>query len=768
MELTPQQVLELARKWQLDPVAEKQDLDQEDNKKISVLRNDELAQIQEITKLNVSQTDFNHAFGWIVAEGKILDFIEKEFQNQSNPELLEQLKREKDLADKKKTTWEKHHQKNQQRFQNKTSEEEIKTLTDQNFKDELTPQQAQPTGGKREIPRETANVSTKTSPERRLTKVQVGVHGGIGWVDWLRHPIATFKDWWGNRKIISGINQLSGLGKTNVLSGVGKVNVLSGTGKKAVVGTVAKTGFKAALTKLGAFIPTGVTQAIAIASTAKDIIDKFIPKELQEKLKDLWSKLQIGAAGLAVWLLMNWGALIGGVVGGIIGASAGALIAPFLGPLAPLAPVIGSSLGFTVGAFVGYSLQGIASSILGLGGGSAAGGVITGAGAAPVIPATISVGGFTLPAGLSTAASSFGALLSGTGLPTITLFGVGGGVGLVSIFTALTVITVGATQQPEVKTSGGPKIAISVKSEVDKKVLANNSKDFIKYKVIITSQSDKDVEISAPAAKETLQNTKNTNLPLPKNLNPYPSKITPGGSVTINYQDYEISDDFNNSDLVFAISVTVGTETETASSLTRIGNPTVNNDWPFGYPTSGRIARFEDDPEHRGTFFNSSGGRYWVTGGIDIINAGGTPVYSTVNGTVIYSGFDYGDSTRTATSCSLPSGYVLTLPFNYCAVGGVVIVKSGNYIVSFLHLREQGLAKGTVTKGQIIGYMYDNPLPTSDTHHLHYQILLNGANVPFGANANNSGAPCTPEKIWPEIATKKTISQDGPGPFVCQ
>lgn len=103
-----------------------------------------------------------------------------------------------------------------------------------------------------------------------------------------------------------------------------------------------------------------------------------------------------------------------------------------------------------------------------------------------------------------------------------------------------------------------------------------------------------------------------------------------------------------------------------------------------------------------------------------------------------------------------------------CAVGGVVIVKSGNYIVSYLHLQNNHLATGDIHKGDTIGYMYPEALPTSDAPHVHYQVLLNGANVPFGSSANGSTAPCTPQKILPEIATEKTVTQDGSGPFVCQ
>jgi murein DD-endopeptidase MepM/ murein hydrolase activator NlpD len=136
---------------------------------------------------------------------------------------------------------------------------------------------------------------------------------------------------------------------------------------------------------------------------------------------------------------------------------------------------------------------------------------------------------------------------------------------------------------------------------------------------------------------------------------------------------------------------------------------------------------------------------------MDIINPGGTPVYSTVEGEVIYSGWDNGDPTRTCQDYIDP-----VPPLKKCAVGGAVVIKSkeGNYIVSFLHLRAGGLASGNITRGQLIGYIYDSPLPTSDQPHVHYQILLNGDNQPFGG----SGGKCSEGKLLPsEPAPNKIV-----------
>ncbi|MBI3559010.1 hypothetical protein HY085_01310 [Candidatus Gottesmanbacteria bacterium] len=519
--LSPQEVLDLARKWQLDPVAETQDLDKE-KEIIPVLRDDELAQIQKITKLNVSQTDFNHAFGWIVAEGKILDFIEEEFRNkQPDPGLLEQLAKEKDLVESKKTIWEKHHQKNQERFAAKTNEEQIKTLTDQNFRDELEPKPAQLTGEKREI----LNVSSPASPPPPSpTRVQVGLSGAHNWRANFMHPEQYFG------KVFSSFK-----------------NSLARTfGKKAVVGTAAKAGIKGLAAKLGAFIPTGVTQAIAIAST----ISSLIPPEIKEKLKDLWSAIQIGMAGVVGWLLMNLGALAGGIIGGMIGGFVG-------GP-------IGAAVGFGAGAFLGYSLQGILGPMLFPG---TAGGI-----GAPIIPAIISIGGFTLPAG-------FSALLSGSGLSTIVLFGVGGGIGLVSLFTVLTVITVGATQKPEEQPLTNEGSLFSVEKTVDRNTLPNDSSSVITYTVSITGTTD--IEIIKINDELTQENKTGSKKFLAPSVT-WPAKLNKGETETISIPYQITGASYNDSNLVNVVEVTAKfgskTETLTARAMVTIGNPNYTND----------------------------------------------------------------------------------------------------------------------------------------------------------------------------------------------
>jgi murein DD-endopeptidase MepM/ murein hydrolase activator NlpD len=182
------------------------------------------------------------------------------------------------------------------------------------------------------------------------------------------------------------------------------------------------------------------------------------------------------------------------------------------------------------------------------------------------------------------------------------------------------------------------------------------------------------------------------------------------------------------------------TETQKTAATAILGAPPLSGQ-PYGFPASGRVTALDatylyGSRPHRGTLFTSNGTRYFVTGGMDIVGPGGTPVYSTVEGIVIYSGFDYGDNNLPESKCSwsvlpgeLPAG------FGRCGVGGAVIIQSAdsNYTVSFIHLGKDNLkSRGSVRRGDLLGYTYDGPLPTSTNTHLHYQILYRGGNSFFG------------------------------------
>ena len=72
-----------------------------------------------------------------------------------------------------------------------------------------------------------------------------------------------------------------------------------------------------------------------------------------------------------------------------------------------------------------------------------------------------------------------------------------------------------------------------------------------------------------------------------------------------------------------------------------------------------------------------------------------------------------------------------------------------------------------INKGDIIGYIYEGEMPTSDAPHVHYQVLLNGGNVAFGSNSNSPGAPCDLYKILPDKANVGTIPQSVLGKHTC-
>lgn len=763
---------------------------------------------------------FSHADGWQQARVAFLDkFQEAPLESNLDPEKLRELKADKKATVKRQDTWKK--------VANLGNEptEITKMAADNVVKEELNrPAEeflaiAGPIKETRNVVTQNTVESSPVSSNKARDFIQNAKQNRmetIGFRDWLRNPIGTFKKWWGGRENASGvINKLNGVGQVNVLSGVGEKNVFKITsagdsaiqtiagsswranlkiflsnpvkaiggffksnrdktsivaqgaknvakkGTKAVAsemgkkswGMMLKKGATALLAKLGIGAATGGVGAVALAVV--DVAKKILNSE---KLKNLASKLMI-AASVGIYFL--WTNLTGLIMG-----SAGAFLAAPFGATA-------MATGFGAGFALGWGLQNIAASFFGGGGGATftAGGASSGGAAAGGVSSasSISIAGMTFNvSGLTSAASSFGAMLTGSGIPTIVFFGIGGGIG--ALILSVTITLAAVLQTPEQQTDAnyeGPQNILTVKSTVVPEKLNNDSGALVTYSIIVTSSSDKDANLSF-SINEVLQNKNgNTGIEKPDPKKTLPSKIGAGETLDIPFNSYAVKNEYNDSDLVFTVRVTTGTESQTASSLTRIGSPPVNNDQPFGYPASGNIVRFEDDPSHNGTFFNSSGGRYWVAGGMDIVNHGNNPpVYSTVNGSVIFSSFDYGDSARTATSCSSPIAVVA--PFHYCAVGGAVIVKSGNYIVSYLHLQSSPLASGEIHKGDTIGYMYPEALPTSDAPHVHYQVLLNGANVPFGSSANGSTAPCTPQKILPEIATRKSVTQDGSGPFVCQ
>lgn len=119
---------------------------------------------------------------------------------------------------------------------------------------------------------------------------------------------------------------------------------------------------------------------------------------------------------------------------------------------------------------------------------------------------------------------------------------------------------------------------------------------------------------------------------------------------------------------------------------------------PSIYPTFGRVTSkfgYRRDPMNRRTAFHR---------GYDIANRANTPIYATANGVVILARYN--------------GGY-----------GRQVKIDHGNgLITTYSHMRRLAVEAGQeVEKGQVVGYMGTTGKSTGN--HLHYEVLLNGANV---------------------------------------
>lgn len=225
------------------------------------------------------------------------------------------------------------------------------------------------------------------------------------------------------------------------------------------------------------------------------------------------------------------------------------------------------------------------------------------------------------------------------------------------------------------------------------------------------------------------------------------------GALEVTY-NFTISDaSFNNSRLVSRVVVTVkGKDGESLQEIggvsVQIGQPPIRQ--PFGFPVSGYITSVDGEvgftgKAHCGTFLPS---RQCVIGGLDIAVPGGTEVYSTTTGKVLMAKFDEGNCN--AGMANDGSGLCKD------ALGGVVYVKNGPYLVAFVHLAKDGLEelerRGYVEPGDLIGKVYAGKLPTTQSRygspeHLHYQVLLDGVNLEF---AKHSGS-CLEGNLVPVV-----------------
>jgi murein DD-endopeptidase MepM/ murein hydrolase activator NlpD len=605
----------------------------------------------------------------------------------------------------------------------------------------------------------------------------------LGWRDYLRDPGAFFaalRGWFamhllGQRGEIEG-GGVSG-GGASVSSGAG-VGGVTGTGlsaaeaaaranaaararamaaRKAAGGGVgAKDGGKGGLGSLAGLVgklKNLKTLGKLIAGVGSGGIGLLLgvltdPKALKRAVMaglGIYTFIQILLGQLIAALIPNLAVLACTVAGGVIGFLVGG------GPL-------GAALGAGAGTLIGHTFFGGSSSLLSSGGLAGSGGLFgSGIGAS---------GSLGMGLGLGATGASLITILT-------PIIGVGGALVLVA---SLSLLLASAPVDLSSKAS------FAVETKVEPRTVSGfdgTGTVELKYEYKISNTGKEDIEIKSVSTKSTWQKGYDS-VEFSSKTGLFSGSI--GKESSLDWKEVRVTIPaevrFKDSEVVTVVTVMgkrrgdpdTAVESRTSLITVRIGSPVVVSTQPFGFPSQGTVLRFDIEDNHRGTFFNASGTRYWEAGGMDIVASGGTAVYSTVEGDVIYSSFDYGGAGYTADNCSLPWGYSLVDPFKYCGVGGAVIVKStvGNYIVSYLHLRVSPLATGHIGKGSLVGQFYDQPLPTSSNPHLHYQILFNGDNVSFGSEANQPSAPASVLKVLPCVPTKNMrITSAGPGPFGC-
>ena len=219
-------------------------------------------------------------------------------------------------------------------------------------------------------------------------------------------------------------------------------------------------------------------------------------------------------------------------------------------------------------------------------------------------------------------------------------------------------------------------------------------------------------------------------------------------------------------------------ESETAQHTIVLGQQT-QIAHPFGYPADGTIMSLDIYPTengvHCGTFLVDGMSRVCIPGGMDISGEAGTPVFSTMDGTVeLAIPNDNGDC-----SSSTPEN-----SFGHCAwaLAGVVYIKKGAYEAAYLHLDNVSVTAGqTVSPGitqlgvtKAISdpeeYCWTTPLGnhicTIGGPHVHYQVRVNGVNKDFlGSFGSCKQGRLLPTSPVPDIEIWTTYVSKGP--FTC-
>lgn len=734
LNLTLDRVLLLALKWERAPLSDAQSF-ADGETEIVIARDLEIVAIKKLPGFAEKPLKFfDHAPGWQDAEIAILDQIksqtEAELQTnqptgenlKSLEDKLNQVKTEREQTGKRQDGWKNEYSKwyklNKERGREEAwSDEAAGNVADQILASENmeadSPEQSSLQSSQRVQIQQQASqparqVLSATRPSSSfIESVRSEQPGSFGMGSWLRHPISTFKNWWGKRAAGQVASKVAGT-----------------AAKKAVAGTVAKgLATKGAAALAGGAATGGVATVLMLA---KELLTN---KDLQNMLKDLVSKGSIAVAGLG---FLIWNFLGANFIGAGIGAFLGGAFGILGGP-------IGIAAGSFGGALMGAQIQAALFGGGGIfGGGSvgiaSAGGASTG-GMAAAPTASISVGGFTIPAGLSSAASSFGAVLSGSGIPTITLVGIGGGIGALLLSVTLTMAAVLQTSEEKTPLGQSTGAIFTLKKEAITPEFTDYEEGpiTISYKLIIQAGKNP-VSVESITDKLTRTNSSkwSRDVPVPTSQNKEISY-----NVVISGAEFKDTYLYNSATVKVKDTVTGQEETKTASTKVKIGSPPIENFQPFGYPASGVITTLDaeifdtDGHVHSSCFMNFSPCR-WFNGGMDIAPRGGDPtVYSTMEGDVIKKEFVRSNNVTGD-------------------VGGVVYVKNGPYIAEFMHLDESVTnLPAHVNRGDSLGKIYPGSLSATTGPHVHYQVLFNGSNLFF--NDQKIIGKCSQDKILPDF-----------------
>ena len=355
---------------------------------------------------------------------------------------------------------------------------------------------------------------------------------------------------------------------------------------------------------------------------------------------------------------------------------------------------------------------------------------------------TVSFAGFSVPAGIGSTITGVWSFLTSNSVLGIGTSAVGIGSLSLLLTTLFSTIFFAQTQSQQSNTPLGQGVAVvfTLKNDPIISSYPNYQGDdlVLQYKLTIKSGADpiKIVSINS-TLKRSNSSTWSKNISLTDT-----EQIPANSSKEIDYSVDITGSEFIDSNIYNQVTVVVddlttnNTNTQTASSTIILGSPPIDKTQPYGYPANGVITTldadiFADGHVHSSCFLNFSPCK-WVSGGIDIAPRGAdTTIYSTLDGEIVKAQF---------IRSSNPNG----------DVGGVIYIKSGSYVVEYMHLDESVNGKaGHVSRGQPIGKIYMGTLGATSGPHVHYQILFNNANLFF--NSQSIIGKCSDGKFLPTL-----------------